>query len=71
MNLLKAAGAIKQIFKHPIRFVRTFIKAIGMAFDDFKDNYGKYLKAGLQSFVFGEVGKGLASTIEEFNGKHF
>ena len=62
--LKKAAGAIKLIFKNPIRFVKTFIKAIGMAFDDFKDNFGKYLKAGLQTFVFGEVGKAGTSVPE-------
>ena len=58
--LQKAGGAIDNIFKKPIRFIKTLIKAIGEGFRMFKDNFLKHLKSGLQDWLFGTLaGAGL------------
>ena len=69
-TLLKKAGdAIDNIFKKPIVFIKTLIKAIGKGFTMFKDNFLKHLKSGLQDWLFGTLANAGLQLPNEFNMK--
>ena len=45
------------------------IKAVGMAFNQFKDNFAKYMKEAFQKWLFGELGKAGLKMPKKFDGK--
>ncbi len=69
-KLLGQAGkAIFKIFKHPGRFLKTLIKAVGQGFRQFRDNVGKHLKAGLMEWLFGTMSKAGIQLPKDFSPK--
>ncbi len=59
----------KNIFKHPIRFIKTLIKAVSQGFALFKDNFMSHLQKGFQEWLFGSLAKGGIKLPDEFDGK--
>ena len=57
MSLLaRVAGAIGEIMKHPVRFLKTLIGGITAGLQRFAGNIGRHLQQGLMGWLFGMLG---------------
>lgn len=53
--LKKTGAALKSIIKDPMPFVRNLIRAAKLGFQNFGDNFGAHLKAGLIDWLTGSL----------------
>jgi hypothetical protein len=56
LGYIKRTGsALKSILKNPLPFVRNLVKAAKLGFQNFADNFGMHLKAGLIEWLTGAL----------------
>ena len=51
----KTGAALKSILKNPLPFVGNLVKAAKLGFQNFADNFGTHLKAGLIDWLTGSL----------------
>ena len=67
--LARAAGAIEQIIKDPIRFLGNLVNAVKTGVMNFGSNILTHLKKGLQSWLFGALAEAGVAIPDKFDLK--
>ena len=67
--IARAGSAIDNIFKKPLRFIGTLLKAIGQGFKGFFKNFVNYLKSAMQEWLFGAIAGAGIKMPEKLDGK--
>ena len=67
--LVRVAGVVGQIVKHPVRFLGNLIDGIKSGISKFKDNFVEHLRKGLLTWLFGALAEGGIELPETFDVK--